>query len=399
MPPNFEAALRDVRARDHAARVAAAERLATPEPERKSEALSGLLALAEDIDARVRAAAVRGLQELGDGAGLPALLARLADGDPLVRELAVVALGRIGGTDACNALRTALRSRHAEVRFQAPLSYLEACAEPQLSALTPLMRDEDPKVRANTARCLAQFGDDARAELRRAVSDADPGVRVEAALALARLGEPPDAARSQRRSLTRSSLGEVLDAIGTFELQALRAEVVSIAESVFKPLAVKVAAARALLRLGDARGVETLRSVMRAFRSDGRSYAVQITGELEVVQLVPELVRLSRRLRGVDPGGTGLGAGRGCCRGRRRRARGSCSSPAGPMRPVWRRGPSSKAKRWPIRRAAGGSIRPPPAAPHLRFRLSKIDLSCISEQLSLDVEGSGRILCPRFRPR
>jgi hypothetical protein len=40
---------------------------------------------------------------------------------------------------------------------------------------------------------------------------------------------------------------------------------------------------------------------MRAFRSDGRSYAVQIAGELEVVALVPELVRLARRPRGTDP--------------------------------------------------------------------------------------------------
>ncbi len=301
LPPNFEAALRDVRARGHAARIAAAERLGTPDTGREAEALSGLLALCEDVDARVRAAAVRGLQELGDPAGLQALVVRLGDGDPLVRELAVVALGQVGGADACQALRAALRSRHAEVRFQAPLSYLEACAEPQLSALTPLMRDEDPKVRANTARCLAQFGTDARADLRRAIADDDAGVRAEAALALARLGETPDASALAPALADPELVVEVLDAIGGLQLRALHAEVVNIAESVFKPLAVKVAAARALLRLGDARGADTLRSVLRAFRSDGRSYAVQIAAELEVVALVPELNRLARRLRGVDP--------------------------------------------------------------------------------------------------
>ena len=115
----------------------------------------------------------------------------------------------------------ALRSPHPEVRFQAPLSYLEACAEPQLSALTPLMRDEDPKVRANTARCLAQFGDDARAELRRALADADAGVRAEAALALARAGRRAGRrTRSRRRSLIPSSSVEVLDAIGTLRSAA-----------------------------------------------------------------------------------------------------------------------------------------------------------------------------------
>jgi len=77
--------------------------------------------------------------------------------------------------------------------------------------------------------------------------------------------------------------------------------VASLAQSVLKPLAFKVAAARALLRLGDARGVVALREVLRAFRSDGRGYAVEVVGELRVGELAGELVRLSKRSRGADP--------------------------------------------------------------------------------------------------
>jgi HEAT repeat protein len=301
LPPTFEAALRDVRAQRVEARLAAAERLAEPPGERTGEALSALRALLQDKDARVRAAAVRGLQELADPAALPELIERLEDGDAFVRELAVVALGTLGGAQACDALRQALRSGHPEVRFQAVVSYLEACDAPQLSALKPLLRDDDVKVRANTARSLSRFGVAARAELQRALADSAPPVRAEAALASARIGEPPDPEALRAALEDVELLPDALDAIAQHELRALQEDVALLAQSVLRPLPLKVAAARALIRLGDERGVSALRSVLRAFRSDGRSYAVQVVGELRVRALAPELLRLARRLRGTDP--------------------------------------------------------------------------------------------------
>jgi HEAT repeat protein len=301
LPPTFEAALRDVRARKLEARMAAAAALADPPAARRADALSGLLELAADRDARVRGAAVKALQMLGDRGALPELIARMEDGDGLVRELAVVALGSLGGRDACDALRTALRSHHPEVRFQAVVSYVEACAAPVLSALKPLLRDEDPKVRANAARSLVRFGAEARGELQRALDDPEPHVRAEAALALARLGESPDEEALRPALSDPELLPDALDAVARFELRALQEEVAALALSVLKPLPLKAAAARALLRLGDPRGVPALRGVLRAFRGDGRSYAVEIAGELQVRALVPELLRLSRWLRGTDP--------------------------------------------------------------------------------------------------
>lgn len=301
LPPTFEAALRDVGAKRVESRLAAAERLSAPPAQRDDEALRALCALTHDKDARVRAAAVRALQELGSARALPALIERTEDRDPLVRELSVVALGTIGGEDACAALRSALRSGHPEVRFQAVVSYLDACETPQLSALKPLLLDEDPKVRANTARCLTHFGEQARGELQRALRDSHPPVRAEAALAVARLGEAPDPEALRPALADAELLPDALEAIGQFELRALQEEVAGLALSVLQPLALKAAAARALIRLGDPRGVPSLRSVLRALRSDGRSYAVQVAGELQVRELTPELLRLSRWLRGADP--------------------------------------------------------------------------------------------------
>jgi HEAT repeat protein len=298
LPPTFEAALRDVRARKPESRIAAAARLGDAAPGRRDEAFAGLSALAADRDARVRAAAVHALKELGD------------DQDALVRELAVVALGAVGEDEACAELHAALRSRHAEVRFQAVASYVEACAQPQMSALKPLLRDEDAKVRANALRSLARFGVEGRAELQRALEDSEREVRAEAALGLARLGEAP-APDALRHALDDPELlPDALEAIGALQLQALREDAARIALSVLKPLPHKVAAARALVRLGDARGVPALRSALRALRSDARSFAVQVVGELGLRELTPELLRLSRWLRGTDPEAlaTALGA-------------------------------------------------------------------------------------------
>ncbi|MFI5307895.1 MAG: HEAT repeat domain-containing protein [Polyangiales bacterium] len=301
LPPTFEAALRDVHARTPQARIAAAERLATPEPEAAESALEGLLLLCNDDHPRVRASAVRGLRELGDERAIDRLLERLDDADPLVRELAVIALGALPNARARSALRRALRSPHAEVRFQAVASVAEAGDQADLDALMALLRDADAKVRANAARSLTGFGQGATAMLREALDDADPNVRIEAALSLARLADASGADALHAALLEPARTMEALDAVGALRLHAAREAVATLAGSALKPLVLKVAAARALLRLGDARGTDALRQVLHAWRSDGRSYAVEVVGELQVAELASEIVKLVQRPRGVDP--------------------------------------------------------------------------------------------------
>jgi HEAT repeat protein len=296
LPPTFEAALRDVRARGVQARVAAADRLGQPEPAERERAVAALCVLANDADARVRAASVRALTLLAEPKTLSALLERLQDGDPLVRELSVLALAELGGASAENALREALHSRHPEVRFQAVACYAEGSEQ-----IAALLEDEDAKVRAHTARSLARIGPRARGALVAALRDAHPNVRREAAIALARIGHDAGKDELVGALFDPELTVEALDAIGELCLHEAADAITPFALGFLRPWPVRVAAARALLRLGDPRGQAALGQVLAGFRAGGRSYAVQIAGELRVTALAPALARLARRPRGTDP--------------------------------------------------------------------------------------------------
>lgn len=298
LAPTFEAALRDVEAARAEARIAAAEQLGRPGAGREAEARAALERLARDAVPAVRRAAVRALGELGGSART--LAERVADPDARVREVAVIGLAS-AGTDAHDALRRALTSEHAEVRFQAALSYAEIAPD-AATAILPLLDDGDPEVRANAARALGTCQSaESVAALRLTLDDRSTRVRHEAALALARRGAaPPTDALSD--ALTDAELVlEALDALGTPEHRAAADRIASLTDALLRPLVVKALAARALVRMGDARGVAALRRMLAAWRSDGRHHALQTIAELGLVELVPELARLAVRPRGVDP--------------------------------------------------------------------------------------------------
>ena len=302
LPPTFEAALRDVGARKLEARVAAAKRLGdAAEPEMRVAALAGLRTLLGDVDARVRGAAVDALIELADPRAQGALIERLGDTDATVRELSVIALGALPDGVATDALRAATTSEHPEVRFQAVMSYTEACPEPLPAVVLRCLRDDDARVRAHAARAARTLGPDAVGPLRAAQDEHAVRVRAEAALSLHALGEPAEptalAAALDQDDLTL----EALDAIGAGRVVALRPLVAALASRVLGPRWRKAAAARALVRMGDELGLVALREVLTALRGDGRSLAVQTAGELHLTELMPELLRLCQRLRDADP--------------------------------------------------------------------------------------------------
>ena len=305
LEPHFVAALRDVHADGVAARVAAARRLERPEPQREAEARGGLRTLLTDHAAPVRAAAISSIATIGRAEDHPDVAALLEDADPLVRELAVIAIAQIEHPRREAVLRGALTHRSPEVRFQA----LQACAalfaEHIADDALALSRDEDPKLREAATRALSALPTSdgkAHARLLSLLDDPAPQVRWEAALGLA----PQQEAAAVHELITsleqNDRLLDTLDALAHYRLDNVRVAVQDVANSVLKSPLVVAAAARTLLKMGErAPAIASLRRVLRALRTDGRNLALQTIAEWLLTELGPELQRLARRPRGVDP--------------------------------------------------------------------------------------------------
>jgi HEAT repeat protein len=198
-----EAALRDLASPRPRVRAAAAAALAECDPARRVEAAVALVAAVDDPDADVRAAAALSLGEiggheevdltdLGDGGpgAVEALVLRLDDGAPAVRQCAAVALGRMRAAAAIEPLRHALVDGPPDLRFQAATSLVEIDPAAAAGPLGAALADPDPEVVGAAALGLGAIGDPTAAEkLAPLLAHAVPRTRFDAAYALAELGD------------------------------------------------------------------------------------------------------------------------------------------------------------------------------------------------------------------
>ncbi|HEX6243229.1 MAG TPA: HEAT repeat domain-containing protein [Polyangiales bacterium] len=302
LPPNFEAALRDVRGRRVESRLSAAERLGRADADERVRAIEGLRVLSGDAHPSVRATALAGLGMLEAREALDLVLAGLHDGAPEVRELATLAAAQIGGDEVVEAMRTALASEAPEVRFQAVAALAELAPERAGRDLLPLLSDPDPEVRGQVVAGLSSLDEAHLAgHFAGALEDEHPSVRLEAALALAALDDKRGEAELLRALIERERLLEVAGALAELGCQRALEPLARLAGSLFTSPHVRAATGAALIRLGDVRGIAALRRVLTGFRPDARSYAVELVGETRALALLPQLVALVQRPRGVDP--------------------------------------------------------------------------------------------------
>jgi HEAT repeat protein len=301
LAPKFGAALRDVDSGDPRARSAAAESLGRPPEGREREAAEALRPLVDDPNAAVRAAAMASLGQLKDREALDAIVGRFEDGDPTVRQVALIAAADLGDPGAVPALRRMLESPHPEVRFQAVASLATLAPEEAARELPRLAEDPDPEVRAHLADALGSLEDPRTAAALAALLE-DPAVTVRraAAIALGRIGDARAVPALVEALDDPERCFEAAWALGELGASEAREPLARLANAFLKPLAVKAAAAAALVRLDDPRGVPVLRGVLTALRSDARSYAVQLVGELGLAELAPEVAKLAARPRGAD---------------------------------------------------------------------------------------------------
>ena len=119
--------------------------------------------LRDDESAEVRAAAAVALTDLSAHEALPSLLLSVEDAHPMVRQMAINALGEIGDARGESRLRRALKDPRSEVRYQAVIAYARVAkdADDVSRALSAALSDVDDAVQHIALR-IAEERVDAR---------------------------------------------------------------------------------------------------------------------------------------------------------------------------------------------------------------------------------------------
>ncbi len=304
LTPNFDAALRDVTSKDENFRLRAAHGLAAVPEGREEEARAGLEALAKDRLGPIRAAAFEGLALVG----VPAFVREgLSDEHAEVRQSAARALYALSEGKRPDVLSELAASDDFVLRFQAADLWRQE-ESVDAKALLKLLRDEDGRVRAAAADGLALAHHETAGEkdaivtgLKKALTDGNEEVANAAAIALSYFGNNAGEVRLIR-GLSHPLLAiEAAEALGRVASDRGKAALYDRGSKFFGSLLVRAACGRALVQLGDARGDEPLNAALKAWRADGRDYAIAAAGEYQRVALLPALARLCERLRGADP--------------------------------------------------------------------------------------------------
>ena len=248
LPRTLEAAFRDLGAEKPADRAASLRDLvayagddggSAPQPPGVRDRVIRALqkALRDDAASSVRAVAATALADAAAREALPDLLLAVEDDDPLVRQMAIAALGELGDPRATERLRRALADERAEVRFQAVMAFprVSASAEASLEALLHATHDDDAFVCHIALRMTEEVRAggplDARVEARaRALLDhASIEVRVASAVLLAPQKPQPDprparilveVARGELRTRDREDEAAAVELCGELGLTA-----------------------------------------------------------------------------------------------------------------------------------------------------------------------------------
>ncbi|MEM7136636.1 MAG: HEAT repeat domain-containing protein [Myxococcota bacterium] len=298
LAPTFDAALRDVSANGARFRIAAANRLGAAPEERRGEAVAGLRTLMGDPVGPVREAAFEAAGELGAPETLAQLLLGFDDEDRGARQSAVLAAGRVAPEQATPSIEQLLEDNRPEMRFSAvwTLSKIGAVTPETLVAR---LDDGDDEVRMVALECLATA--DARAHtdhVARLLEDPASGIPLAAASTLAALGDSRGAGTLRRALSEDAHAFDAAIALGDLRDQESLGALTAMARKRFGSPILRAAAARALVRLGQPEGTAIIRKILRSWRIEARQYAAELVGELELVELLPDLERAWRRSRG-----------------------------------------------------------------------------------------------------
>ena len=220
------------------------------------------------------------LGRLKDSYALPSLICAARDGDPKIRSNAIRALGMINDVAALPTLLQALKDRDAAVRRQAA-NALGGIRDPQAEdALIQTLQDPNPTVVVVAIHALAPSGaQQAGPELLHLVSGESNRVARAAAEALRRVEydirrPTPDDLLAPPDTDTETKVVAFIAIVGSFDNGNFVKDIAPATKSRAGP--VRMAAARALGRLGDRRAVPHLANLLE---SDPSAEVVQVAAQ------------------------------------------------------------------------------------------------------------------------
>jgi HEAT repeat protein len=253
------------------------------------------------------------------------LLLAVEDGEPLVRQMAIAALGEIGDPRATERLRRALADERAEVRFQAVMAFPRVSVEraDALEALLHATHDEDAFVCHIALRMTDEVRDgsapDARvlARARALLGHASIEVRVASAILLASPGDAvpekekaraleilAEVARGELRTRDREDEAAAIELCGEIGVEAARAGLETRAFGGLLRLRrdrFSWHARVALARMGHARAAAEILGELGARDRDVRTLAVAAAGRAQLAAARERILAMRGDEARADP--------------------------------------------------------------------------------------------------
>ncbi len=321
LPRTLEAAIRDATNKKLEVRLSAVRDLGRlAGGDEREQALSALVqALEHDEAAAVRADAAVALADAQAHEHVDALIAALDDGHTRVRQMAMLALGEAAEPDNAKVRRIvekALGDDSAEVRFQALIALHRMAGDDAAQAVLDKTRDDDPHIRHVALRLAeerhvemgGELPEPLRLRARAALRDENARVRLAAAILLARAGD--DAGRKVIAEAVDSGKGvdpedeqTAIQLAGELRIEAARGGLMRRAWSMVpsRRPRFKWQARIALAALGDARARQSILRGLGAWSRDARTLAVAAAGRAGLAEARPLIEAMSRDAGRADP--------------------------------------------------------------------------------------------------
>jgi len=289
-------------------------RLTTGDYYMRDEAFEALIALGgravlplidalDDDRGDVRQLAALALGRIGDVRATPPLMLALRTGDAKGRAGAAFALGEMGDPGAVPLLIAALKDESDPIR-SAAISALGKLRP--IEAVVPLIAtwsgaNQNSDIQFRVVEAIAALGEPAFEPLLAALQNPCAAIRVGAVMTLNRLGDRRSVAplidklrvRNEDSAVQRQlvcALGEIGDSSAVMPL-------IETLQDCGRPWEVRCFAAISLGKLQDTRAVPALMCSLEESDNEVRSYAARSLGQLGDVQAVPSLIALLAQSR------------------------------------------------------------------------------------------------------